>query len=489
MDKLKKWENDLLNREQEGTFLINYLINKYNDDKNKPFVLNINAEWGYGKTFFLNNIAKELKDKNHPAVEFDAWRNDYTKEPLLAFMSEVNTSLENFFNKKQSKGKELIKTLKNSGLPILMSILSRKLTGYTLDEIIEADNDNEEQKKDEQTKNEINIDEKTKNEIETTVSSLTTKITEYALKEHNTIKDSISQFKINMKKLLKYIESLKNQELPLFILIDELDRCRPNYAIELLENIKHLFDIEGIVFIIATDSKQLSHSINAIYGQNFASEKYLKRFFDQEYSLVVPNNFEYIDSLFTQNNLKNDEVLFTPFLDEFTKDNCKHVVLMNMFVTQTNLNLREINHVITILKAIRLNWKGRFNIHLPYLLFLIFIKVIDNTTFHKYRLSGDIKNTVELLKKTRENVNYITKIWTDSWNSVEREGKLLSLIQYYDNLSHASIDTIRKNDTDSEVLRIINKNYLDNIQSASANNKCCLLKNYFDLVLYAGQIN
>jgi len=58
----------------------------------------------------------------------------------------------------------------------------------------------------------------------------------------------------------------------MFILIDELDRCRPTYAIELLENIKHLFDIEGLYFIIATDSTQLSYSINAVYGNKFASE-------------------------------------------------------------------------------------------------------------------------------------------------------------------------------------------------------------------------
>ena len=85
------------------------------------------------------------------------------------------------------------------------------------------------------------------------------------------------KFKIDMGLLLKEIG--KEKELPLFILIDELDRCRPNYAIELLENIKHIFDIPGIVFIVATDSKQLSHSINAVYGSKFASEKYLKRFF------------------------------------------------------------------------------------------------------------------------------------------------------------------------------------------------------------------
>lgn len=72
---------------------------------------------------------------------------------------------------------------------------------------------------------------------------------------------------------------------PLYIFIDELDRCRPTFAIELLERIKHFFDVENCKFIIATDKQQLSHSIKAVYGVGFDSERYLRRFFDAEYSL------------------------------------------------------------------------------------------------------------------------------------------------------------------------------------------------------------
>ncbi|MEL0615029.1 P-loop NTPase fold protein, partial [Marinomonas arenicola] len=47
--------------------------------------------------------------------------------------------------------------------------------------------------------------------------------------------------------------------------VDELDRCRPSYAVEMLESIKHIFDIKGIVFVVATDSEQLQHGVKAIY--------------------------------------------------------------------------------------------------------------------------------------------------------------------------------------------------------------------------------
>ena len=282
-------EEDLLQREDEIDFLISYLTNRYDKSKNtsfenKSFVLNINASWGSGKTYFLKSLSNKLQEQNYSVVEFDAWKNDYTKEPLLAFMSELNNSLESFFTPRQKKAKGFLKNLRQTSLPILMSILAKKLTGYTLDELLEEQDS-------------IDVGEDTKDDITEGVGKLTSKITNHALKEHEDIKQSIENFKTNMLKLLKYISGLKNKKLPIFILIDELDRCRPNYAIELLENIKHLFDIEGLYFIIATDSTQLSHSINAIYGNKFASEKYLKRFFDQEYKLKTPSNYEYINKI------------------------------------------------------------------------------------------------------------------------------------------------------------------------------------------------
>lgn len=188
-------------------------------------------------------------------IEFDAWKSDYTKEPLLAFMAELNSSLENFFTPRHKKVSNMLKTIAKNSLPLLIPILSKKLTGYSLDELSET-----------------LMNQETQDEIEDGVARLA----ENALQEHNTIKESIKKFKISMEKLLKHIKTLKDKKLPLFVLIDELDRCRPNYAIELLENIKHLFD--------------------------------------QEYSLKIPSTYDYIANLFNESNLLNDEILFSPHL-------------------------------------------------------------------------------------------------------------------------------------------------------------------------------
>lgn len=66
----------------------------------------------------------------------------------------------------------------------------------------------------------------------------------------------------------------------LVIFIDELDRCRPNFAIEMLERIKHYFDDDRIIFIASVNREQLIHSISKYYGMNFDSTGYLDKFFD-----------------------------------------------------------------------------------------------------------------------------------------------------------------------------------------------------------------
>lgn len=444
-------EEDLLERKDEIDFLILYLTNRYGKSKdtsfeNKSFVLNINANWGSGKTYFLQRLSNKLQEQNYSVVEFDAWKNDYTKEPLLAFMSELNNSLESFFTPNQLKTKGFISKLnkvKKASLPILTSIIAKQLTGYTLGELsIEQDS----------------------TDTEKGVEKIISKLTDNALKEHKNIKKSIKDFKINMLKLLEDLSKLEDKKLPMFILIDELDRCRPNYAIELLENIKHLFDIEGLYFIIATDSTQLSHSINAVYGNKFASEKYLKRFFDQEYKLKTPSNYEYINSLFKKYNLLDDEILFSPLEEEFYEEVNTKVKLFELFVELFDLKPRDINQVMISLHAIRITYNSEFKIHLPYLLFLIMLKHSDNNRYQEFleiikneRISNKPfeefmleinRNHIEIKINTKENIDY-----TFYDTSIPLISILEKFIEFY-NMTNNSFD---KKENQYSIDRIIYK--------------------------------
>ncbi|MFX2103355.1 P-loop NTPase fold protein, partial [Acinetobacter baumannii] len=100
----------------------------------------------------------------------------------------------------------------------------------------------------------------------------------------------------NEKKSLEYFKSqlaeiTKDLEKPLVFIVDELDRCKPEFAIRLIERIKHFFDIPKVVFILAVNKKQLEESINSFYGFT-SSSKYLEKFIDITVLLKNSNNKE-----------------------------------------------------------------------------------------------------------------------------------------------------------------------------------------------------
>ena len=87
---------------------------------------------------------------------------------------------------------------------------------------------------------------------------------------------------------------------PLVVVIDELDRCRPSYAVELLKAAKHLFAVDGVVFVLALNRSELSHSIGALYGGKFDATGYLRRFIDVDFRLPDPDRAAFIDRRWTQ---------------------------------------------------------------------------------------------------------------------------------------------------------------------------------------------
>ena len=64
-------------------------------------------------------------------------------------------------------------------------------------------------------------------------------------------------------------------------MIDELDRCNPHYSVLVLERIKHIFSVPGIVFILSVDKKQFGNAIRGYYGSDLIdANEYLRRFID-----------------------------------------------------------------------------------------------------------------------------------------------------------------------------------------------------------------
>ncbi|TXI30525.1 MAG: hypothetical protein E6Q60_01280 [Nitrosomonas oligotropha] len=278
-EEVNEWIGDVLQRKKYADFLTQYLV-----AKKDPFVININAPWGSGKTFFIEHWYEDLK-KEHPCVLFNAWENDFSNDPLLSVISCIEKDLSPLLSVTDKNDKKINSGLSKAGkyLKSIAPILARAAVSKAIgkDGLEELQQLNE---KDEKAATEI---------VE--------KVTEKLIQNNKAVEKAIESFGKSLEELIEKLT--RNQEYlkkPLFIFIDELDRCRPLYAIELLERIKHLFGVPGIVFVIATDTEQLKHSINAIYGSGFDSNTYLRRFFDQSYTLSLPNYVEYAKLLFQE---------------------------------------------------------------------------------------------------------------------------------------------------------------------------------------------
>ena len=103
----------------------------------------------------------------------------------------------------------------------------------------------------------------------------------------------MDQFKQSLSDIPRYVSACEQRSV-LVVMIDELDRCRPSFAVELLELVKHLFSVENVVFVIAINRTELAHSIQALYGVKFDALGYLGRFFDVDLKLPNPDREQFI---------------------------------------------------------------------------------------------------------------------------------------------------------------------------------------------------
>lgn len=383
VDTGNEWPGDVLNRKKYSLFLTKYL-----ESKDEVCVININAPWGSGKTFFLKKWCDDVKE-THPAVYFNAWENDYSNDPLISIISCINKEIIPLLVQSGDEINAAKNFLVNSGkmmkklAPIIIKAVLNKAIGEGGVEAL-AD---------------------TTSEDESSITELSSKVAEELLSSHDAISSSIDDFKISVASLIK--EVTKNGKLtsPLFVFIDELDRCRPLYSIELLEKIKHIFDIPEVIFIVATDTRQLSHSVKAIYGEGFNGETYLRRFFDQIYTLPEPNCVEFTTLLFEgftpkakyfnyQINVEggNSNRYSSTKIEEKNVNtltcasgvNAENILLFSLFAKFFGLDLRSKKQCFDRFTAIERSLSEKEELHFGYLIFLIMLDAKSTAKFQEY---------------------------------------------------------------------------------------------------------
>lgn len=117
------------------------------------------------------------------------------------------------------------------------------------------------------------------------IERLSTRAVMKELELHKSASAAIPQLRDALSQIIKNIKG-NEKGPPIFVFVDELDRCNPQYAIALLEEIKHIFDVPGVVFVLGMEPSQLCKSIEGAYGAGFDAAAYLERLINYRYSLT-----------------------------------------------------------------------------------------------------------------------------------------------------------------------------------------------------------
>ena len=334
IDKKKPFDKCKLDREPCAKILTE-IVGSYADG----FVLAVNNQWGAGKTTFVKMWQQYLNNQEFQTIYFNAWENDFDNSPLVALMSELKSLINNDIDKKAFK--RLLEKgavfIKNMAPAIVKAVAERYIDTKVITEFIEN------------------------------FSQASVKILEKEVKEYTNKKENIRDFKEALEKFVKQ----SNNNKPLVFIIDELDRCRPNYAVEVLEQVKHFFSVRGIVFVLSIDKKHLASSVKGFYGSDrIDADEYLRRFIDLEYSIPEPSTEKFVEYLFEQFGFEDSFLL--------SKDTNGFLRMAKFLFDKTKATLRQQEKIFALTRLVLHCFKRNETI-IPHLLFfLIYLKTMKN---------------------------------------------------------------------------------------------------------------
>lgn len=275
---------------------------KYFEELRNVFL--IESDFGTGKTYFARALTKTLLDKNIDAVYFSAWENDYYEQPLNLICNKILEyyrskigleKIKDFIQKSACVMYELVKVASNVFCPSAKEFI------------------------------------------------------EYFEKKPQ---DPIIEFKKSLTTLIKKTDSKK-----LVLIIDELDRCRPDYAMKILETTKHFFDIDGIIIFYFANKRALNHSLQAMYNfkEESDGENYFVRFFVEEIKLSKIDYSSYIKTKLKEKfnfDIKEEK-------DVYNSEYSLYLSL-NKLASSNNITCRQFNLIFDYLFEFYNKYKGEF---------------------------------------------------------------------------------------------------------------------------------
>ncbi len=336
------WEGDALGRKEMAENVASIIA-----DPRGLSTISIHGDWGTGKTFFLTRLRWHLKENGFEAIYFNAWEDDFLQDPLLAILGQLAQDL------KGRRYSRLVKSTLNTGSKLVRQlpvVAVKQVTGLDFGAALEG----------QRTLADTYADlVKTRTELKRKLTDLATRVTG------------------------------AQKGRPLVFIVDELDRCRPTFAIELMERVKHIFEVPNLLFIFGINRDEMAKSLKSIYG-DIDGDTYLDRFFDLELSLPPADLAQFTRHLIDKYRLP---AFFSGELADIpeAERSFRHIHdYLPILVGLTNSSLRAAHNCIRLLSMVARQLKGRQGIQSVEIVTLIFLKEQNQDLFYRF-LEGDAR--------------------------------------------------------------------------------------------------
>jgi archaellum biogenesis ATPase FlaH len=311
-------KRDEFNRKEIAEKLIKVISSEINVS---PIVI-IDGKWGTGKTEFCKKLvylANSTDEKNN-YIYVDCFKYDSSDDPLLMLLTSVSQNIKNEVIKKDliQKSLPVVKVIGGAVAKAAISWGLQVKADKFLGDLSKA----------------ISVSKET---IADGVKETSNQIIDLGIGEAF---ENLEKIQENITKLREVLEKAA-QEKGLVLVIDELDRCKPTFALNLLEKVKHIFDIKGIKIVLSTNLPHLEAVVLREYGLDINSEEYLRKFYKYK---VILNRESSNDNYRYENNSYNE---FLRQLDNREElKNCRDTEnghqFFKDFIVKNELSLRDI---------------------------------------------------------------------------------------------------------------------------------------------------
>lgn len=362
---------------------------------NHHLVISVSGDWGTGKTYLAKNWHKYLEEQEYFTCYIDAHKKDYAEDPLLVFVKELNANINQYYKTNMGfwwKVRNKIPVLKNK-VPKFLIHSSIFIAGV---------------------------------EVSTVISAIRTIIQVAQKFLSSKIKDKIKYLELYEKYISDFREALVKFtclfDKPVVIFIDELDRSNPKFVIKLIEQLKHIFEIPNIAFILTVNKKELSNTIKGIYGSEMDGYAYYKKFTTHDFTLYPIEQIksgpleEFIENMIADRsnfNVDKDFISLTALLSQILR-----------------LSLRDIEQIIHHLYYIK--EKVYQSYHRDYLIICYFLRALYLKNYTNFLLYSELSIVADdslIAIKEKEPTSKLNHLVEELMNGKYGQSDLLNIIK------------------------------------------------------------